>query len=355
MPVRTYLNGFASSQLNALIQNVTISDVMAVHYHSTAISKHPGLSTISDALNDLAVIMDAAMSKVHTFINDEFDDNDVSDWKEFPTRPDQEFSNGAKALEVRERFCSRTEEGKSIWECFISTKESAMKACAEAITLVMERQFGMGAIHIAGNDPGNLPKPGGQREHGYEPTHPSMLTSSAVLERKELKKPKFSRELDLFDREVNVSNHCRMHSCSNYCLKTKMKAVPYDKEAHKDMDQSQVYTNRQNQQFINVPTPVECRMDFGRPLDPAVTKEKDVTRGKPRVDTPYLEVDDNGMLKYVARRNHPRLVASALQFPYCECSFLWHVLHSSCLIPIAIRERQRRFANFAYQPKGPEV
>ena len=63
---------------------------------------------------------------------------------------------------------------------------------------------------------------------------------------------------------------------------------------------------------------VECRMDFGRPLDPAATKEKDVTRGKPRVDTPYLEVDDNGMLKYVARRNHPRLVASALQFPYCS-------------------------------------
>mmetsp|Transcript_23835 Transcript_23835/g.54107 ORF Transcript_23835/g.54107 Transcript_23835/m.54107 type:complete len:121 (+) Transcript_23835:242-604(+) len=119
----------------------------------------------------------------------------------------------------------------------------------------MERQFGMGAIHIAGAHPEHLPKPGGQREHGYEATQECMLTPYQILKKKELKQPKFSRENHLFHREINVCNHCRMHSCSAYCLKSRVKAVPYNEALHQHMDSAQVFTNKKRPKNDQCPYP----------------------------------------------------------------------------------------------------
>mmetsp|Transcript_3966 Transcript_3966/g.8935 ORF Transcript_3966/g.8935 Transcript_3966/m.8935 type:complete len:1042 (+) Transcript_3966:4059-7184(+) len=52
----------------------------------------------------------------------------------------------------------------------------------------------------------------------------------------------------------------------------------------------------------------DCRFGFGIQLDFDSSGAGDKTRGKERVDLPRVEPDKNGLMKYIARRNHPRVV-----------------------------------------------
>jgi len=43
-----------------------------------------------------------------------------------------------------------------------------------------------------------------------------------LLERKELQNYKFNRELNLYDRRVNMTAHCFSHKCGDYCWREKV-------------------------------------------------------------------------------------------------------------------------------------
>lgn len=293
-----------------------------IHIHSTLKSNHPGLGIISDALSDLALTVDDAMEVVHDFIRKTYKDNQI-DAKEFPTRPDLEFGNGKAALLAREKFCMTFPGGKDKWSKFTKIKDEAIQKCSSQIADVMEGQFGMEAIHI-GNAPHDLPKPGGLSEHGYRTTdNDHMQSAKDILHRKELKKPKWTREDNLVERRVNIDNHCRCHCCSDYCLKYKKVATPFDAKLHKDIPENDIWTNiKSGVKMANVRTCQGCKFKFGIPLKYDPSGENNLTRGIPRQQEPVVLPDDNGMMQYTARRNHPRIVQSAVQFPVCYCSLL---------------------------------
>ena len=61
----------------------------------------------------------------------------------------------------------------------------------------------------------------------------------------------------------------------------------------------------------------ECRLGFGEVLEFDHSGERNITHGiKPSI-RPYVQFNNNGMQKYMARRNHPRLI----QQPYLSLFF----------------------------------
>jgi len=124
----------------------------------------------------------AAIDEVHKFIRENFKENIHR--KDFPVHPNEVLSNSKAALHARETFCMRedVDGGNVVWNTFMKTKEEAIQMCSRDIAPVMEGTFGMEAIHI-GNAPHDLPKPGGQKDHGYRTTEDSMLSARDILER----------------------------------------------------------------------------------------------------------------------------------------------------------------------------
>eukprot|EP00957_Ditylum_brightwellii_P081355 6188541-Ditylum_brightwellii.AAC.1 len=122
----------------------------------------------------------------------------------------------------------------SIWELFIkdiegrkqllkeyedNIKYAGCKA-GEQISDVLESQMGVHAIH-PGSAPGDWVKPGGMPEMGYKSGMREMMENKDVVKKKELKKLKVSREYDLYECSIKMTNHCKTHKCSAYCLRKK--------------------------------------------------------------------------------------------------------------------------------------
>ena len=136
-----------------------------------------------------------------------------------------------------------------------------------------------------------------------------MLSSSDILEKGELKKPKFEREENVFARCINITNHTRTHKCSAYCWKEHMTTVPFDGTCHND-DCEKIQCSdgivRVKETFL------DCRMGFGKALTYDTSGENNRTRGKKFEPHSSIDFDGNGFPKYIAARNHPRI----LQEPY---------------------------------------
>ena len=101
---------------------------------------------------------------------------------------------------MREDFCSLTDEGKQHWNAYILEKSNDVKIAGGNIGIVMESEYGHSALHL-GNAPEDWVKPGGLRSEGYRETCSGMQASTDVLERKELKEMKVTRENDLVQRQ----------------------------------------------------------------------------------------------------------------------------------------------------------
>lgn len=101
-----------------------------------------------------------------------------------------------------------------------------------------------------------------------------MQSSRDALDKAELKQPKFCREADLFDRRANIINHAFLHRCSGYCLK--------EKRYKKKLDPTKPIEEQMG-------TYKECRIGFGRELKFDSTEENNKTRGKERVDEPFIK------------------------------------------------------------------
>ena len=111
-------------------------------------------------------------------------------------------------------------------------KEEYTNLAADLIGEKLEKQFGVNAIHC-GNFPKDWVKPGGLEEDNYRTTMKGMQSSSDVIEKGELKCPKHTRENDLFERLVTITNHARTHKCSSYCWRPKKRSQKYDEEKHR--------------------------------------------------------------------------------------------------------------------------
>ena len=60
----------------------------------------------------------------------------------------------------------------------------------------------------------------------------------------------------------------------------------------------------------------ECRMRFGEALKYDHSGEKNLTRGIPPQSNPAIAFDKNGQPRFLARRNHPRILQQPYLFPW---------------------------------------
>ena len=148
-------------------------------------------------------------------------------------------------------------------------------------------------------------------DHGYRKTCSSMQSKQTVVDSGELKLPKFKREKDLFNRKVNITNQCLCHTCSSYCSVMKTVNRKYDNDKDSERGESEIRMSDKGQLFVDK-TVKECRFKFGKMLDFDPSGEGNLTSGRCREDSPRVEPDANGMMRYIGRRNHPRTV----QTPY---------------------------------------
>ena len=79
-----------------------------------------------------------------------------------------------------------------------------------------------------------------------------MQSSSDVIEKGELKRPKHDRENDLFERLVTITNHARTHKCSLYCWRPKKFSQKYDEEKHKKIKKENRYKNKDGEECLIV-------------------------------------------------------------------------------------------------------
>ena len=83
-----------------------------------------------------------------------------------------------------------------------------------------------------------------------------MQSSRQVLNKTELKKPKFLREHHLFERAANLINHTLCHKCSAYCWKDGTFSRPYDAVNNADVphtDRFEKTVHGQVCQMVTVP------------------------------------------------------------------------------------------------------
>ena len=171
----------------------------------------------------------------------------------------------------------------------------------------------MHACH-PGNAPDDWVMPGGLPQMGYRSKLDGMQRSKEVLKKKELKHFKINRELDVLERVINLTNHCRTHKCSDYCLRSKSVRVNYDPNKH-DSDIFDVRVDDDGKEYVYEEVK-DCRMHFGTELEFDPSGENDRTRGQPPLSEGKITFDKNGIPRYHGRRNHPRV----LQEPY---NFFW--------------------------------
>ena len=274
----------------------------AIHYHSLLQMMNVGIRECMMALNGYATKVSNAMEELNEHIQETYDSDAAID-SSVPVEPHKLFN--AQGYSAREKYCDQTPAGKEAWQTFLDAKASANTECAHIVGTALEKEFGLHAMHT-GNLPKDWVKPGSfVKEHDYRKTSKDMQSSDDVLKQGELKRFKFERELELYERSANMINHSGTHKCSGYCWKDKKFAQTFDPQLHHDVDESKRYTNSDGVEMVKIMCQ-ECRMGFGDQLKFDPSGENNLTRGKPPARTPDIEIDKNGQPRVVPRRNHPR-------------------------------------------------
>lgn len=320
----------------------------AIHFHSVLRIKNETTTKIQAGLKVFALAIDDAMHILNEYITKEYEQDSLS-WftcHEIVGNPATKFS--PKALENRATICQKTHEGKDVWLTYNDSVNDAKAKCDEEIGQLVEAFYGIQALH-SGNFPDDLVKPGSViAKDNYRETSDDMQTSQNILDRKELKLCKFHREDHLFERKINIDNHCRMHHCSSYCAKEKKFKQPYDEALHSNIREDDRFEDEDGNKWAMVPIK-DCRHGFGKLLTFDCSGENNLTRGIAPVREPYIEADNNGQLRLFARRNNPRLVQEPSCFPYYGANndtqiMLINATSKSTLSELG-PERYERFSN----------
>jgi hypothetical protein len=270
-----------------------------IHFHALVQALGDPYSSISDNLKEWSLLIHSALKEVLNFIR-ENGNGECPSLEALVSSPD--------ALEQIQSLCRDIHDGDNIWKNFERSTSMAKADAESKISNVLEGNFGINAMH-PGRFPDDIVKPGGLESLGYRSSTNGMLSSVDVIEKAELKKPKYQRENDVFDRCVNITNHTRTHKCSAYCWKEETRTVPYDETRHNDNCEKIQCADgivRVKESYL------DCRMGFGKALTYDPSGENNRTRGKEFQLQPSIEFDVNGFPKYIAARNHPRI----LQEPY---------------------------------------
>ena len=270
-----------------------------IHFHALVQALGDPYSSISDILKEWSLLIHSALKEVLNFIR-ENGNGECPSLEALVSSPD--------ALEQIQSLCRDIHDGHNIWNNFERSTSMAKADAESKISNVLEGNFGINAMH-PGRFPDDIVKPGGLESLGYRSSTNGMLSSMDVIEKAELKKPKYQRENDAFDRCVNITNHTRTHKCSAYCWKEELRTVSFDPTRHNDDCEKIVCSDG----VVRVKEKVlKCRMGFGKALTYDPSGENNRTRGKEFQLQPSIEFDVNGFPKYIAARNHPRI----LQEPY---------------------------------------
>jgi hypothetical protein len=241
-----------------------------------------------------------------------------------------------EGLNLREAICNKIVVGEDAigrtkWNTFVENMATNENEASESIGKIMEEEWGYTAMHH-GRIPEQWVRPGGARdEDGYRKTSPDMMKTEDVMNIKELKKTKVQRENDLLNRRVNISNHCGTHKCSDYCLvgatRDRIIQLAAEKAGHlasvavgttveegsgepgKDGRKGGEKWIRDNGDVVIRELFKKCRMYFGEALVYDTSGEHNLIGGMILQLKPRLVFDRNGLPRYNARRNHPRLIA----------------------------------------------
>ena len=284
----------------------------AIHFHALLTTILETFSrSMQQLLETFALDIDQAMEDLNSFIKEAF--NQMTHKDQFPTRPDK-IVDPKKAEPVREEFCLLSVDGTHAWAAYIEAKKLAQQTIDDKLGKLMEIEYGINALH-SGNFPQDWVKPGGLSNDNYRQTCDEMQSSRDVLDKQELKKPKFEREEHLFERQSNITNHARTHKCSTYCWKKTSLSQQFDEQLHSAVNAEDRFQAQNGTSMVRVHQH-SCRMGYGDKLTFDSSGENNLTRGIPPRKNPCLSFDKNGQPKFIARRNHPRVLQEPYSFPF---------------------------------------
>ena len=222
-----------------------------IHFHSVLQAAHRALRVGNDELRAYAKTISDSMKTIDQFIDGQWTtDHD----KEFPTRPSKVFNQ--TGLELRERFCDKTPEGKAVMEHYHQNTNLAHARCERVIGQALQEHFGYTACH-PGNAPGDCRYPVGHMKDDYRPHSewPQMLSKKKVQKKRQLRQPRWNVQYSMghplpspqpsrhsgdevpehdppatttFQAQCNCLNQAFCHSCSDYCYRCTNVQVKHD-------------------------------------------------------------------------------------------------------------------------------
>lgn len=318
----------------------------AIHYHSPAFTK-------GEIQNQISTIMCATsirVSDAQDVINDAITlvylagNHDVAMFEYNPAT-----KNNHMGKRIRESFVKYVENVQltAAWNEYISTIETALDECATSLEPIMEGVYGLCAMHT-GCAPTDWMRPASNvaAKQSYHRSADGMLTSTDVLEKRELKRPKFLAEHDLFQRKANIINHTQTHKCQDYCARSMQYLRDYDDEEDYHLPEEQCFTDSHGVRKVRC-TLKHCRFHFGQLLDFDPSGENDLTRGIDRIDKPFIKQRNGILINYYGRRNHPRVVqcphGSAYFAANNDTQFMLHNGHGAELLHNRGREWYEKY------------
>ena len=245
----------------------------ALHYHALNSTSSEIDKVVSSILRDFSLAVHHTMDELNHFIKNHYDFN--LHGNDYPTCPAMDISKDG--MKKRKSFCGIIENGTNVFNEAFSSIELMRIEAGEAIGILLQTEYGYNAMH-EGHFPRDWVKPGGMEVDTYRQTCNDMISSSDVVDKKELSLPKISREKSMFDRTVNISNQCRTHKCSNYCLRDIAHSVIYNANIHQNIPDDRIFTSQNGVSMIREIVK-ECRMNFGKALLFDHSGENNLTRG----------------------------------------------------------------------------
>ena len=251
-------------------------------------------------LADCAKEVHEHVSKLDEAISEElFGDNKTTD-----PRKEKHYK---KALKARTDFLEKSKIGEAAARVYEERVKDSVAKLSSNVEKLFDENFACDATH-----PGKAPEeylfPMCVRDDQYRKSVPEMLTREQLLDNKELQKPKFLRENDLYCRECNLTNHSFVHTCSDYCWREESLELKYDPDVHKEGQNGvvKIFTTPEGDARVKLVVKV-CRMGFGyRAQYPK--EDGGRTGGAERIDKATLVPDNNGQLRFKGQRNHPQKV-----------------------------------------------
>ena len=298
-----------------------------IHGHAMAYTKTAADKELSDLIHEWAVASFGELEKLDDHLMDDSTKSKMEHLQSCPEHPGSPFEqNGGfkKHMKKVEDYLTFEAGGRHMWDTYNSNLAKLKVTAEKAIGECLSAKVAYSAMH-PGVAHSEWLGPPGPTSLGYAgisaPVMERYLTTTDVLEKDELKKFKFDREGHLYCRRVNITNHCFLHACSEYCWRDYKVAEVYDPGKHQNPTTGKdipnvVGTFSKPIDGIDVKhawvRTKHCRFQFGYQLGPRHGKFKDRTGGKEHSTNFRLSMNSEGVAQFECKRNHHRIVQEPL-------------------------------------------